>query len=79
MKIGKIFIIGGSGQKSPLSVGLFDFNYLVLNILKEADIYFFFKVLAKFGDNKYNKDIKSKILHCGKTHGHIPNVYLVRA
>jgi len=31
---------------------------LVLNILKEADINFFFKVLAKFGDNKHNKDIK---------------------
>ena len=46
-----------SGQKSRLSVGLFDFNFLVLNILKEADINFFFKVLAKFGDNKHNKDI----------------------
>ena len=29
-----------------------------LNILKEADINFFFKVLAKFGDNKHDKDIK---------------------
>ena len=47
-----------SGQKSRLSVGLFDFNFLVLNILKEADINFFFKVLAKFGDNKHNKDMK---------------------
>ena len=44
-------------QKSRLSVKLFDFNFLVLNILKEADINFFFKVLAKFGDNKHNKDI----------------------
>ena len=38
-------LLGGSGQKSRLSVGLFDFNFLVLNILKEADINFFFKVL----------------------------------
>ena len=51
-------LLGGSGQKSRLSVELFDFNFLVLNILKEADINFFFKVLAKFGDNKHNKDIK---------------------
>ena len=36
----------------------FYFNILVLNILKEADINFFFKVLAKFGDYKHNKDIK---------------------
>ena len=28
------------------------------NILKEADIISFFKVLPKFGDNKHNKDIK---------------------
>ena len=47
-------LLVGSGQKS---VGLFDFNFLVLNILIEADINFFFKVLAKFGDNKQNKDI----------------------
>ena len=52
-----------SGQKSRLSVGLFDFNFLVLNILKEADINFFFKVLAKFGNYKHNKDIKK---NCGK-------------
>ena len=50
--------MGGSGQKSRLSVGLFDFNLLVLNILKEAAINIFFKVLAKFGDKKHNKDIK---------------------
>ena len=56
-------LLGGSGQKSQLSVGLFDFNFLVLNILKEADINFFFKVLAKFGDNKHNKGIKK---NCGK-------------
>ena len=31
---------------------------MVLNILKEADINLFFKVLAKFGNNKHNKDIK---------------------
>jgi len=36
---------------------------LVLNILKEADVNFFFKVLGKFGDNKHNKDIKK---NCGK-------------
>ena len=48
----------GSGQKSRLSVGPFDFNFLVLNILKEADINFFFKVLAKFGDHKDNRGIK---------------------
>ena len=46
--------------KSRLSVTLFDFNFLVLYILKEADINLFFKVLAKFGDNKHNKDIKKK-------------------
>ena len=51
-------LLGGSGQKSRLSVRLFDFNFLVLNILKEADINFFFKVLAKFGDNNHKKDIK---------------------
>ena len=42
---------------SRLSDGLFDFNFLVLNILKEADINFVFKVLAKFGDYKDNKEI----------------------
>ena len=31
---------------------------LVPNILKEADINFFFKVLAKFGDYKDNKAIE---------------------
>ena len=36
----------------------FDFNFLVLNILIKENIKFFFKVLAKFGDNKHNKDIK---------------------
>ena len=41
-----------------MSVGLFDFKFWVLNILKEADINYFFKVLAKFGDNKHNKDIQ---------------------
>ena len=45
-------------QKLCLSVWLFDFIFLILNILKEADINFFFKVLAKFGDNKHKKDIK---------------------
>ena len=55
-------LLGGSGQKSRQSVRLFDFDFLVLNILKEADINFFFKVLAKFGDNKHNKDIQKK---CG--------------
>ena len=45
---------GGQGRNH----GLFDFTFLVLNILKEADINFFFKVLAKFGDNEHNKDIK---------------------
>ena len=50
--------MGGSGQKSQLAVGLFDFNFLVLIILKEADNYFFFKVLAKFVDDIHNKDIK---------------------
>ena len=53
--------MGGSWQKSRLSVGLFDFNFLVLNILKEADINFFFKVLAKFEVNKHNKDIKKNM------------------
>ena len=50
--------MGGSGQKSRLLVRLFDFAFLVQNILKEVDINFFFKVLAKFGDYKHNKDIK---------------------
>ena len=30
----------------------------IQNIVKEADVKFFFKVLAKFGDFKDNKDIK---------------------
>ena len=51
-------LLGGSGQKSLQLVRLFDFNFLVHNILKEADINCFFKVLAKFGDYKHNKDIK---------------------
>ena len=37
-------------------VGLFDFHFPLKNILKEADIKFVFKVLAKFGDYKDNKD-----------------------
>ena len=45
-------LLGGQGSQT------LNFNCLVLNILKEADIDFFFKVLAKFGDNKHNKDIK---------------------
>ena len=56
-------MIGGSGQKSRLLVRLFDFAFLVQNILKEVDINFFFKVLAKFGDYKPNKDIQK---NCGK-------------
>ena len=32
----------------------FDFDFFYRNILKEAYINFFFKVLAKFGDNKHN-------------------------
>ena len=34
-----------------------DFHFSQKNILKGADINFFFKVLAKFGDYKDNKDI----------------------
>ena len=33
-------------------------EFLVQNMLKEADINFVFKVLAKNGDYKDNKDIK---------------------
>ena len=51
--------MGGSRQKSRLSVRLFDFKVLVLSILKEADINFFFK----FGGNKHNKDLNK---NCGK-------------
>ena len=36
-------------------------DFLVLNILKEADINFVFKVLDKFGDNKHNEDIKINV------------------
>ena len=39
-------------------VGFYDIDCYGLNCIKEADINFFFKVLAKFGDNKHNKDIK---------------------
>ena len=40
-----------------------DFPLFVPNILKEADINFVFKNLAKFGDYKDNKDIK-KLWNC---------------
>jgi len=50
--------LGGSGQKSWQLFRLFDFDLIVQNIIKEADINFFFKVLAKFGGYKHNKDIK---------------------
>ena len=46
-----------------MSVELFDFNVLVLNILIEADINIFFKVLAKFDDYKDNNNIQK---NCGK-------------
>ena len=36
----------------------FVFHFFGPNILKEEDINFIFKVLAKFGDYKHNKDIK---------------------
>ena len=48
--------MGGSGQKSRYSD--FDFAFLVQNILKQVDINFYFKVLAKFGDYTDNKDIQ---------------------
>ena len=41
-----------------LLVRLLYFDFLVQHILKEAD-QFFFKVLAKFGDYKHNKDIEN--------------------
>ena len=44
-------------------VHVFDFEFQVQNILKEAENNFLFKVLAKFGVNKHNKDIKK---NCGK-------------
>ena len=40
-------------------VKLFDFHYFPKNILKEEDIIFFFKVLAKFGEYKDKKDMKN--------------------
>ena len=51
-------LLGGSGQKSWLLFRLFDFAFLVQNILKEGDSNFVFKVLATVGDYKHNKDIK---------------------
>ena len=36
----------------------FDFHFCPKNIFKKANIIFFFKVLAKFGDYKDNKNIK---------------------
>ena len=44
---------------------------MVLNSLKEADINFFFKVLAKFCDNEHNKDIKKNIFFPSKGGGKI--------
>ena len=46
---------GGQGRNPGW---LFDFHSFHQNILKVADINFFFKVLAKFGDYKDNKVIK---------------------
>ena len=49
---------GQQGLKSRLLVRLFDFPFFHQNILKEASINYFFKVLAIFGDYKDDKDIK---------------------
>ena len=48
----------GQGRNLGFLVTLFDFDFLVQNILKEADINVCFKVLAKFTDYKHNKNIK---------------------
>ena len=45
-------------QKVRLTAGISTLTPPI--ILKEADINFVFKVLAKFGDYKDNKDIKKK-------------------
>ena len=44
------------------------------NILKEADINIFFKVLAKFNDYKHNKDIK-KVLEKVEKMSDLKNIY----
>ena len=54
----KLTGIGGVKAKISALLALFDFNFLVQNILKEGDINFFFKVFAKFGGYKHNEDIK---------------------
>ena len=57
IKLGSYFLIMNLGKvsiKKTLEVN-------VPNILKEADIIFFFKVLAKFGDYKHNKDITKNV------------------
>ena len=51
-------LLGGVRAEIKAVSQTFDFNFLVLNILKEGDINFLFKVLAKFFDYKHNKDIK---------------------
>ena len=47
-----------SGTNVPIPAQIGPFHFFGPNILKEADINVFFKVLAKFGDYKHNKDIK---------------------
>ena len=51
----QFFIIGGGQGRNP------GCSLSPQNILKEADINFFFNVLAKFGDYKDNKDIKKMV------------------
>ena len=49
---------GGGGVRVEIpAVSLFDFHFSPHFFFKEADIIFFFKVLAKFGDYKDNKDM----------------------
>ena len=53
-----IFIIGGVRVEIPAVSRTFWLPLFPQNILKEADINIFFKVLAKFNDYKDSKDIK---------------------
>ena len=61
--------LGGQGKNHSCQLDFLTSTLLVPNILKEADINYFFKVLVKIGDYKHN--IHIKIITFGKN---IPKV-----